>query len=91
MHDTRPNALADAVRRLAGARGALPQGLREALGDLVRRAEGGLARWRDRLRGDRPGPVPSPGHVLSETFAGPPGRRAYRLYVPGAIAAGRSR
>ncbi|KMO31655.1 esterase [Methylobacterium aquaticum] len=31
----------------------------------------------------RPGAAPTPGHVLSETFAGPPGRRAYRLYVPG--------
>ncbi len=81
MHDTRRNALVDAVRRLAGARAALPQGLRDGLGDLARWAEDGLARWRDRLRGDRP--RTAPGQFLSESFAGPPGRRAYRLYVPG--------
>ncbi|MCF4128129.1 extracellular catalytic domain type 1 short-chain-length polyhydroxyalkanoate depolymerase [Methylobacterium sp. SyP6R] len=83
MHDTRRNAFVDAVRRLAGARAALPQGLRDGLGDLARWAEDGLARWRDRLRGDRPRTAPSPGQFLSESFAGPPGRRAYRLYVPG--------
>ncbi|AWN51336.1 PHB depolymerase family esterase [Methylobacterium sp. 17Sr1-1] len=82
MRDTRPKTLADAVRRLragdaAGAWAALPEGVR----DLARRAGDGLARLRG---GTRPGgAAPSPGRVLSETYAGPPGQRAYRLYVPG--------
>ncbi|GJD62750.1 extracellular catalytic domain type 1 short-chain-length polyhydroxyalkanoate depolymerase [Methylobacterium frigidaeris] len=92
MRDTRLNALAEAARRLragdlGGAWAALPQGLRDIPRNvprsLARQADDGLAWLRDRLLGPHSGAAPSPGRFLSESFAGPPGRRAYRLYVPG--------
>ncbi|TGD93178.1 extracellular catalytic domain type 1 short-chain-length polyhydroxyalkanoate depolymerase [Methylobacterium nonmethylotrophicum] len=88
MRDTRLSALARAARQArAGEFGtawrALPGGLR----DLARRAGRGLEQGLARLRGRPRGPVPevaepSRGRFLSESFAGPTGQRAYRLYVP---------